>query len=74
MDDNDWDVYRSLNKDHQDEDEEDQEQIMQLEKQIAEVDPNFMFTMLQANTKMPSEEDFQVRLHVDQFRISEIIF
>lgn len=32
MDDNDWDVYRSLNKDHQDEDEEDQEQIMQLEK------------------------------------------
>lgn len=32
MDDADWDVYRGLNKDHQDEDEEDQESIMFLEK------------------------------------------
>lgn len=30
--------------------------------------------MLQSGAKMPTEEDFQVRLHVDQYRAHEILF
>ena len=61
--DEDWDIYRGINKvAFVDEDEEDQEAI---EKQIADVDPHFMFRINQANTKMPTEEDFQIRMHVD---------
>ena len=44
--DDDWDVYRGINKDHQDEDEEDTEAAHVIEKQIAEIDPTFTFMML----------------------------
>lgn len=46
MEDEDWDIYRGLNKDRIDEDEEDQENVTMIEKQIAEVDPSFTFRML----------------------------
>lgn len=39
MADEDWDIYRGLNKDHMDEDEEDLESVNQIERQIADVDP-----------------------------------
>jgi hypothetical protein len=39
MADEDWDIYRGLNKDHMDEDEEDLESVNQIEKLIADVDP-----------------------------------
>jgi hypothetical protein len=42
--DEDWDIYRGINKvAFVDEDEEDQEAIMAIEKQIADVDPHFMY-------------------------------
>ena len=59
MEDDDWDIYRGINKmQNFEEDEEDQESIAQIEKQIADIDPQFHYMMHQANTKMPTEEDF----------------
>lgn len=75
INDDDWDIYRNINTTgFNDEDEEDQEAVNLIEKQIADIDPSFTYMMLQANSKMPTEKDFQIRLQVDQFRVPEILF
>lgn len=58
QDDDDWDVYREIQKDGLSEDEEDeQNNLNELEEQIAGMDPKFGLLMYNS-TKMPSEEDF----------------
>jgi hypothetical protein len=78
MNDDDWDVYRDINRvedmGFEEEDEEDREKIDQIERQIADIDPEFTWKMLQAGSKIQTEADFQVPLFVDQFRPTEILF
>ena len=74
MEDEDWDVYREIQKDGFSEDEEeDQDNLAALEDQIAELDPKFNMLLYSTN-KMPTAEDFQVRLWTDRYRGSEILY
>lgn len=74
QDDDDWDVYREIQKDGLSEDEEEEQgNLNELEEQIAGMDPKFGLLMYNS-TKMPSEEDFQVTLQTDRYRGSEILF
>ena len=74
MEDEDWDVYREIQKDGFSEDEEDdQDNLAALEDQIAELDPKFNMLLYSTN-KMPTADDFQVRLWTDRYRGSEILY
>jgi len=56
--DEDWDVYREIQKDGFSEDEEDdQNNLAELEDQISEMDPKFSL-LLFSSKKMPTSEDF----------------
>jgi len=56
QDDEDWDVYREIQKDDggSEEEEENQVALQELEDQIAEMDPKFGL-LLYNSTKMPTE-------------------
>lgn len=72
--DEDWDVYREIQKDGFSEDEEeDQGALADLEDQISELDPKFSL-LLYSTKKMPTADDFQIRLWADRYRGSEILF
>lgn len=72
--DEDWDVYREIQKDGFSEDEEeDQNALAELEDNISELDPKFSL-LLYTTKKMPTAEDFQIRLWTDRYRGSEILF
>lgn len=74
MADEDWDVYREIQKDgFSEEEEEDQGNLAELEDQIADLDPKFQL-LLYSTKKMPTAEDFQIRLWTDRFRGSELLY
>ena len=75
QDDDDWDVYREIQKDDggSEEEEENQVTLNELEDQIAEMDPKFG-VLLYNSTKMPTEQDYQIRLSTERYRGSEILF
>ena len=67
-------MYREIQKDGFSEDEEeDQNGLAELEDQISELDPKFSLLLYSAK-KMPTSEDFQIRLWADRYRGSEILF
>ena len=58
MADEDWDIYRGIQRDGYSEDEEDDQQALaELEEQIAEMDPKFSNLLYNTN-HMPTAEDF----------------
>ena len=62
MDDNDWNVYKDIQKNCFSEDEEDDQQALnELEENLAELDPDFNLMLYQAGSggrRPPTEEDY----------------
>lgn len=74
MADEDWDIYRGIQKDcYSEDEEEDQSNLAELEEQIAEMDPKFS-SLLYNHSSVPTEEDYQIRLWTDRYKGSEILF
>ncbi|CDW79283.1 actin-related protein 5 [Stylonychia lemnae] len=72
--DEDWDIYRGIQKDGYSEDEEDDQQVLnELEEQIADLDPKFS-NLLYNTSAQPTAEDYQIRLWSDRYRGTEILF
>jgi len=73
MNDEDWQVYREIQKDYANEEEEDQTALAELDVEIAKIDPSHVVE----NTlvwRPPTKEDYQVYLEVDRVRPVEILF
>ena len=60
QDDEDWDVYREIQKDDggSEEEEENQVTLQELEDKIADLDPKFGALFQSSSSRMPTEEDF----------------
>jgi len=76
--DQDWDMYKDIQKDGFIKDEEDdQQELLDIEDQIAEIDPSFnllLYQAGQAGNRPSTEEDFQIRLWADRYKGSEVLF
>lgn len=75
MADEDWDIYRGIQKDGglSEEEDEDEQNLIELEEQIAEMDPRFS-NLVYNTTSQPTAEDYQIRLWADRFKGAEILF
>ncbi|CAG9311222.1 unnamed protein product [Blepharisma stoltei] len=71
--DQDWDIYRDIHKDTQEEDEEDQVLLADLDSEIAQLDPNHLITIGEV-WRPPTAEDYQIYLETDRIRPPEIVF
>lgn len=78
MDDEDWDVYRDIQKDtFSEDDEEDQQTLNELEEKITELDPEFPLLLYKTGPgghRPATQEDYQIRLWTDRYRGAELIF
>lgn len=78
MDDDDWNVYRDIQKDRFSEDEEDDQQALcEAEEKIADLDTDFGIMLYHSGPgghRPPSAEDFQLRLWTDRYRGAEVLF
>lgn len=73
MNEEDWQVYREIQKDYANEEEEDQTALAELDVEIAKIDPSHVVE----NTlvwRPPTKEDYQVYLEVDRVRPVEVLF
>jgi actin-related protein 5 len=73
MKDQDWNIYREMHNDHQEEEEEDQSLLMDLDTKISSVDTNHLINIGEV-WRPPTAEDYQILLEVDLIRPSEILF
>lgn len=77
INDEDWQVYKTIAKPgyEEDEEEEDLQALDEINEKIAEVDPNFncLYNDNEQN-RVLGAEDFQLRLSTDRFRGAEILF
>jgi actin-related protein 5 len=73
MNEEDWQIYREIQKDNANEEEEDQSALAELDIEIAKIDPNHVVenTLL---WRPPTKEDYQVYLEVDRVRPMEVLF
>eukprot|EP01135_Chromosphaera_perkinsii_P007197 Nk52_evm5s745 gene=Nk52_evmTU5s745 len=75
MNDSDWSVYRTINKDDDDsESERDESEITKLEAQLIKYDPQFREEQSKEEEEAPLETMYQVRLSVDRIRVPEVLF
>ena len=81
MDDDDWNVYRDIQKDRFSEDEEDDQQALnEVEEKIGELDGEFGIMLYHTGPpglgghRPPTAEDYQIRLWADRYRGAEILF
>ena len=76
INDEDWQVYKTIAKPgyEEDDEEEDLQALDEINEKIAEVDPNFRCLYHEAEQKELGAEDFQLRLSTDRFRGAEILF
>lgn len=76
--DQDWDVYRDIQKDGFSEDDEDDQQAMdEIEDKLGELDVDFKTIMYETGPgghKPATAEDYQIRLWTDRYRGSEVLF
>ena len=76
--DQDWEVYRDIQRDGFSEEEEDGQQALnEVEEQICELDEDFNLLLYETGPggyKPATAEDFQIRLWTDRYRGSEILF
>ncbi|XP_068148676.1 actin-related protein 5 [Drosophila tropicalis] len=76
MNDNDWDVYKRINRYKDDSDSDaDTEQLLEYEKILGHYDPNFDEAQLDGQTAQQSAaENYQLHFGVESIRVSEILF
>lgn len=74
--DEDWNVYKNLSKTgYKEEEDEIMQSLSEINEQIADVDPDYQCLFnIQTDQKPPTAEEFQIKLGVDQFRGTEILF
>ena len=76
--DQDWDVYRDIQKDGFSEDEEDDQQALnEVEEKISELDNEFNLMLYETGPgghKPATAEDYQIRLWTDRYRGAELLF
>lgn len=73
MKDQDWNVYRDMHNDHQEEEEEDQNLLIDLDTKISNMDTNHLMNIGEV-WRPPTAEDYQILLEVDRIRPAEILF
>jgi actin-related protein 5 len=73
MKDQDWNIYREIHNDNQEEEEEDQNLLMDLDTKISSVDTNHLVNIGEV-WRPPTAEDYQILLEVDRIRTPEIVF
>lgn len=73
VNDNDWDIYKEIQRDSAEEDEEDINALADLDNEISKIDPNHVVEAGQL-WRQPVAEDYQIYLDVDRIRPSEVIF
>ena len=73
MKDQDWNIYREMHNDHQEEEEEDQNTLLDLDTRISSVDTNHLMNIGEV-LRPPTAEDYQILLEVDRIRSPEILF
>ncbi|KAJ1389405.1 Actin family [Sesbania bispinosa] len=83
--DEDWELYKMMSKDNNDDDEgpdEDEAELARISSRLQDLDPTFV-PKLEVSTSQPAEvprirpltkEDFQIVLGVERFRCPEILF
>ena len=72
--DEDWEIYREVNKNNiNEEEEEDMNRLHDVENQIAEIDKNFFSNVQQYQYNFYQENDYFI-LGVEQFRCAELLF
>jgi len=72
--DEDWEIYREVNKNNiNEEEEEDYNRLHDIENQIAEIDKNYFGNVQQYQYNFYHENDYFI-LGVDQFRCAELLF
>ncbi|XP_061363725.1 actin-related protein 5 isoform X3 [Gastrolobium bilobum] len=83
--DEDWQLYKLMSKDNNDDDEgpdEDEAELARISSRLQDLDPTFV-PKLEASTSQPAEvprfrpltkEDFQIVIGVERFRCPEILF
>ena len=72
--DEDWEIYREVNKNNiNEEEEEDYNRLHDIENQISEMDKNYFGNVQQYQYNFYHENDYFI-LGVDQFRCAELIF
>jgi len=78
MDDEDWHVYKDIQKDgFSEDDEDDQQALNEIEEKIGELDPEFAVLLYQAapeSHRPVAAEDYQIRLWTDRYRGAELLF
>ena len=72
--DEDWEIYREVNKNNiNEEEEEDYNRLHDIENQISEIDKNYFGNVQQYQYNFHQENDYFI-LGVDQFRCAELLF
>ena len=72
--DEDWEIYREVNKNNiNEEEEEDYNRLHDIENQISEIDKNYFGNVQQYQYNFYQENDYFI-LGVDQFRCAELLF
>lgn len=73
MRDQDWNIYREIHNDNQEEEEEDQNLLIDLDTKIGTVDTNHLMAIGDI-WRPPTAEDYQILLEADRIRPAEILF
>ena len=73
MRDQDWNIYREIHNDNQEEEEEDQNLMIEIDTKIGSVDTNHLVAIGEV-WRPPTAEDYQILLEVDRIRPPEILF
>ena len=73
MRDQDWNVYREIHNDNQEEEEEDQNLLIEIDTKIGNVDTNHLIAIGEV-WRPPTAEDYQILLEADRIRPPEILF
>mmetsp|Transcript_25704 Transcript_25704/g.45056 ORF Transcript_25704/g.45056 Transcript_25704/m.45056 type:complete len:686 (-) Transcript_25704:6942-8999(-) len=73
VNDNDWEIYKEIQRDSAEEDEEDNNTLAELDLEISKLDPNHVIEAGQL-WRQPTAEDYQIYIDVDRIRPCEVIF
>mgnify|MGYP001055338876 CR=1 FL=1 len=73
MNEQDWDIYREVQKDTLEEEEEDKTLLSELDSKIAKVDPTHLVTIGEVARPLTAE-DYQLLIDADRIRPAEVLF
>ncbi|XP_067628467.1 actin-related protein 5 [Eurosta solidaginis] len=72
VNDNDWDVYKSINKDNESGSESDNDKLLECENILRQYDPSFK--LQSSNQSCDMAENYQLHFSVESIRAPEVIF